>query len=469
MEQGEGQNRKFYLSSHRNLKGDPAKAQESEISKEDLAKLDNMDEGSFLSTAAFRKPFSIYASCEDRLTVTSHHGLTNYNSPATDIINLLHRSPLVFEEIRKAIRTRFGYSLVLLNHMGIGLELGVAVDDPPIFSDSESKTKVYKEIEDWKSSSFTTIQEAGHGLRAMFRILETLLNETSYIKLIDEPEMHLYPAQKIWLGGMIASHSQRDENQTIVVTHDTHLLQGILDKRPEAKVLRFAKENGERVIFEWELKRKAFVASNTLRADFLSGLFHDYIIAVEGETDRLFYQEMQSDTVKLKDLDVAFVPCRGEGAAINVVELSKAMNQKIAVVFDLDVVFEKPEVIKRIVSLTVGQRDLPCLSKFMDEIEKLKTESPSMKWKALVGYSPRTGPDSQFRGNHGELLYSVMEELKKYGVFLVDNGTLESWAPDLEDKVRFPETAPEYLRNKPDLKLKVVSFLDNISDFFMKE
>jgi ABC-type nitrate/sulfonate/bicarbonate transport system ATPase subunit len=48
----------------------------------------------------------------------------------------------------------------------------------------------------------------------------TWQDPVSQILLIDEPEMHIYPTQKRWLGQQLVRLAQSQRKQVFMVTHD---------------------------------------------------------------------------------------------------------------------------------------------------------------------------------------------------------------------------------------------------------
>lgn len=462
---GDASKNQYIFVDFTDINGQPAGGNEAIVAKTEVQKLDEIDADQLGKLGRFRNPFVVYANCENRLSAVSTANVTQIRSPTTDILNAFYRFKSLFAELQKHILERFHYYLLMLDHNMPQLELGTALRQPPDDSTVTDRNQYYREVEEWKKTNFTPLQESGHGLRSMVRILEALLNEKAPLKLIDEPEMHLYPGQKVWLGSMIARLSQEGKSQTILVTHDSHILQGILDENPNVTVLRFSKSGLDRRINFWKLTKSTRPPTDSFRADFLTGLFHDYSIAVEGESDRSFYRYMMSDAHKLAELDVAFVPCRGEGGALKVASLAAAVKQRAAFILDMDVLFEKPSVIQQIVDTVTGTRTLESMDKLTAVVDALKADNPARKWKELVGYNDRRGPDRVFRTQNDEILEAVLIELAGYGVFVVPRGSLESWAPDIEGKVRFPENAPAYIRNSPELSADIKAFLDSIGEF----
>ena len=458
----------YLLADWRNDQGNPAGGNQTNVTINDYAAISRISPIDLANHKQFRTPFFIYAGCESRLMINSPSGLAPIHDRAPDVLNIFYRREDLFKELTDSIDERFNYNLILLNHAGTQLELGTSSIQKPDLGNVGDKNEVYRRTEEWKKLYFTPIQESGHGLRSMIRILEALLDTDKKIKLIDEPEMHLHPSQKLWIGGKIAELSTDENSQTIVATHDAHVLQGILDKRPKATILRFASANGKRAIYQWLLPQEPNPTTDTFRTDFLSGLFHNYSVAVEGESDRLFYNEMMQDCPELKNLDVAFVPCRGGGGTLNMARLVTAVNQPSSFILDLDVIFEAPNVIRNIINAVSNAQELPKLTKIELLMQQLRNEKPDEKWKSLISYTNKGGPGECFIADHGDLLLSTLNELAGYGVFLVPNGGLESWAPALKNTIRFPEMAPGHIRSKANLHTSIKEFLQGIGQFLTK-
>lgn len=471
----ENQNKKQYFSSHaRNLQGNPETQQTAAFSEQEVQGLVEPDEELWRRYSKYRHPFVSYASCESRLLINSPSGLQGMRQPAHDLLNLMYRRCDLFEDLRQAVSERFGYQFSLLTHEGNTLQLGTSETAPPNYAAVQNRVQAFHDVDAWKEEFFTQIQDAGHGLRSMVRILETLLDPMPTVKLIDEPELHLYPAQKIWLGRKISEMALASANtQMVVVTHDSHILQGILEDRPhQINVLRFHKENGERTFFRWDPSQDNDLSPQSTRSQFLSGLFHEYCIGVEGDSDRLFYRDVVSHATQgvpsLCGLDVSYVPCGGTGGSVTLSALCKSVRMPAVTILDLDALFEHTTNVRKIVARRAGGvRELPALKRLSDAVDA-EAKVQNSKWRQVVGYSDREGVDSKWRGrgSNDTMLDEALAELKTFGVFVVPKGSLESWASKLEPKGRFPEKAPDYIRDRPDLLSPLRQFLDEIGRYF---
>jgi hypothetical protein len=73
--------------------------------------------------------------------------------------------------------------------------------------------------------------------------------------------------------------------------------------------------------------------------------------------------------------------------------------------------------------------------------------------------------ESSFVKEHKEYFDEAIGELSKAGIFIVLVGSLESWAPEAEPKVRFAEVAPDLIKADEKLRKPLEQFLDKVLRF----
>src|SRR6185436_17578252 len=110
--------------------------------------------------------------------------------------------------------------------------------------------------------------------------------------LIDEPEMCLHPPQAYNLGRFIGRFGARDDSATLVATHSSHILRGIIQSTQKVQIVRLTRP-GRR--FSAHLVPSAELTEAlerpTLRAEaVLDGIFAQAVVVVEADGDRLVYQ-----------------------------------------------------------------------------------------------------------------------------------------------------------------------------------
>ena len=411
-----------------------------------------------LSGFKYWRPFVSFESCEKRLSLTGELPVTSLDQPPENALNVLYRDRTLHGEIDDLIFKQFGSHLALLPHRLTQLEFGLSKQKPPEFdSKAEKLEDEHSRIEDWKASDFTTISEVGHGIRSMVKLLMSLQDPVSHVMLIDEPEMHIYPAQKRWLGRELVRLAREQSKQVFMVTHDPIVLQGILDTEGNTRVFRLAfdEENVERVMHVCELNRVS-VGAKRNQDSYLQTLFYQRTIAVEGAADRAFYQVMCEELLgeRIGDKDLGFVSCGGVGQSKNFAHLASEVGLASAFIYDFDALISGLNVLLDI--MKIRQQEAP-----KAELLKKLFQDKGLTDKDL-GVEGRKGPGSQLVTDNQQLFDDARAELKAAGIHIVPYVTLESWAEGVEPRARFPELAPDMILADNALADRLKEFLDGV-------
>lgn len=236
----------YYSHSTRNMRGQIDSSNDLAFTGEEHQQIMNKGEAIFLNEVKYRRPFFSFVSCEDRLGIPESSDKVAYYQPASDPINVLHRSGDLYTDIDKIIHDRFNSRLVILDHTGRDLRLGYSHKPPPKFDHSaDNKQHEFEKIQRWSEDNFTPIIEAGHGMRSMIKILASILDPVNQVVIIDEPELHLYPSHKYWLGQEVTKLALKKKKQVFLVTHDPLILRGILDGSNRTNVFLVERDDAD--------------------------------------------------------------------------------------------------------------------------------------------------------------------------------------------------------------------------------
>ena len=82
--------------------------------------------------------------------------------------------------------------------------------------------------------------------------------------------------------------------------------------------------------------------------------------------------------------------------------------------------------------------------------------------KDLCQYKDKKGIQSEWAQKNKKIFEEVIGLLAQTRIFIVPNGTLESWAPDVEPKVRFAEIAPEVIKKNKALNQQFKNFMQRV-------
>jgi len=469
----EGANRFYYSQSIKNLEGNTDLEGRYRFNHAEFEKLKSIidqteQEGAnnLFQELKYQRAFLTFASCEARLNLPSDIEIRALDQSPQDALNVLFRNRALKKQIDENILGQFHLYLALLDHKKSRLELGLSRVNPPSFNDKvDDLQEEFSRIEGWKEQYYTSIQEVGHGIRSMVKLLMSLLDPVNHIVLIDEPELFIYPAQKRWLGKQLVNLAQEQNKQVFLVTHDPIILQGILDMPGKTHILRIEMdEEGKRALRQCDLKHVEDVGAKRNQESYLQGLFYQRSLAVEGATDRAFYQVMVEELMenRIENRDLGFIVCGGKGASKNVAHIVSQVGLRSAFIYDFDALLFDIPLLRDIVNMLSGRFDK------LDELAQLlqdKFNGDEKRIKEETNQAHKVGMRSSFIKNHKVYFEETMTELSKVGIFIVPGGSLESWAPEIEQKVRFAEIAPDFIKEHEELRKPLEQFLDKVLKF----
>ena len=358
--------------------------------------------------------------------------------------------------------------------------------------------------------TYRTVETEGDGLRSYSAICATFLLERRPLCLIDEPEMCLHPPQAHAMGRFIGA--QASENScTVVATHSSHVLRGILETNPQAQVIRLtrAASTFQARKLSAELLQQATSKPRSRSEAILEGLLSDGVVLCEAEGDRIVYESTYR-TLKDRRLDIRFVASEGTGGFAEPLRLYKALKVPSAVVADLDFLVKAGELRKVLTQLGTPDSQVPelcqsaqeaissircCVSNVdpiavQDELSSLgqspidpaKDEDVKLRGKLLdiAARLDKLTPLKQqgldaIPDSIRESVRSLLAELQEHGLFLVPVGELESWLPIVmkgqsrEDKSKWAMLAAEKIEHAGELDEDIWRFIRKVYDFLQNK
>lgn len=416
----------------------------------------------------YRRPFISLSSCDARLGLPDTVTVVGLDQPPNDPINVLYRNPNILKEIDRTIKERLNLNFILLDHTRTTLHLGLSKTFPPPFDLSKNLQEEYEKIENWKEQNFSVMSESGHGIRSLIRLLTSMLEPVNTVIMIDEPEIHLYPTHKRWLGRQLVELAKTQKKQVFLVTHDPIILQGILDANTTTNIFRIEREHGGKgVVRSCELVQFSDVTAARNQEQYLQGLFYQRCIIVEGASDRSFYQNMIEDFPQVADADLGFVPCGGKASSKHMALLATKVGLNCAFIYDLDAIFFDSETIKSVYEILGGSDnpliDLEAVLKTDSTVQQSKdAKERNRAVKLFTGYTDANGLSTKWMQQHRTILEKTINNLAEFGIFVVPKGALESWAPEITAKVRFSELAPDVIRRDATLQRELNNFLSKV-------
>lgn len=359
------------------------------------------------------------------------------------IYDHLNKNPTFVKEIDKQFTSIFGVHFCLLKHCQKVLQLGFAKlnEKPP--------KKGIDEIEAWREKNLIPLNEAGDGMHASATMFFSLFNPSLKVVLIDEPEVFIYPSQKKKIAKAIKDLAlkigKEQGKQTFIVTHDATLLSGLVDNAQDGESIKlfYVKDRTSVIPLTTE---GAKVKPTTKQPKYLQMLFHHGTIISEGPNDRYLYEETITEIHKarLNEKDIAFIEIGGaSNGSMHIAHLIKNAEIKATYIFDLDVVADSGsgnyKAIKDVYLTISGKKTF----KELDVLRKLITDN-----KKGSSYKDNKGiKDLKWHRDNKAQFEKIFKELNKYGIFIVPQGGLESWA---EPDENWPYSGAKEIINKPN-------------------
>lgn len=363
----DGSNAFLLSSATKDPHGNPDQDTGNRFSVTELADISKRPAVEIFSNFKYRRPFVAYSSCDARLGLSNEVGKAGLQQAPSDPINVLHRNRKLLRAIDATLFARFGIRFVILDHTGTNLQLGTAREEAPTLRhDVDDLQSEYERIESWRREHLSPLTEAGHGIRSMIRLLTSVVDPVNTVIMIDEPEMHLYPTHKRWLGRELVRLAREQAKQVFLVTHDPVVLQGILDSNTTTSITRIERDTAGGSAKSCNLEFLKDTSASRNQEQYLQGLFYQRCIVVEGATDRTFYQRFLDEDKNLEDKDIGFVACGGKGGTTHMAALSSKIGLRVAFIYDFDVLLFEPSIVRAVFAQMGGQGDpLASLQNFL--------------------------------------------------------------------------------------------------------
>lgn len=384
-------------------------------------------------------------------------------------------------------------------------------------SDCQDLPSADDRLEPEMMEKYRTIETEGDGLRSYCSICATLLLEARPLCIVDEPEMCLHPPQAHAMGRFIGAHAP-DETCTIVATHSSHVLRGILETKPKANVIRlthFSSTFRARLL-TFEVLEQATSKPRSRSEAILEGLLSHAVVLCEAEGDRIVYGSTYR-TFSDGRLDIRFIPSHGTGGFADPLRLYHVLEVPCAVIADLDFLAKEGEIKKVLKELgtpfqeitTLCERARKVISQVRSSIAKIDAEQVRTELKTISDDLTENIDDAKVRGKLQSIsrqLYKLndlqqkgivaipevietkgtkislrkdvnvlLSDLESHGLFLVPVGELESWLPILmkgqsrEDKNKWAMLAAEKIEDVGERDSDVWEFTRRVYSFLLNK
>ena len=438
----------------------------------------------------------LHAAADQRLGLLADSGPYDPTTQAPDQpMQVLFARPELERALSDLAFEAFGIRLTLARIWGTSLRLHVGEVVEPA---SIPPTPEYIQA----VTSLPPLVEQGDGVRSFMGLMLALTTAQFPVILADEPEAFLHPPQARLLGRKLATEAPA-HTQVFVATHDSDVLQGILDAEGVAvTVVRLVRDGdvNRAAVLEPERLRELWRDPLLRYSNVLEGLFHRGVVVTESDGDSRFYAAVLNVAREHRGLpphDLLFTQSGGKQRLPTVLRALGAVQVPVAVIADFDLL-ESGDLLCELVTLLGGDWDdfatdwhvvktsiesagsSPSLTVVREGISEVLdgAAGPSLSRDDAKRIRGITRIDDAWRrakqggaaivpqGDAAQRAQILLEALRNLGIFVVPVGELERWAPDVADHGPAWVSSALEQRKHEDPQSAVATFMELVASHF---
>lgn len=406
--------------------------------------------------------FVLFAGGESRLTAANGVNSIDFaTQPPQHPLHSLYMNPELVERISGICQRAFDAPLTLNRHAGAQVYLHVGKEPPVQYGSSVSLSEYLAAL-----SKMPRLDQQGDGMKSFMGLLLNIAASSYPLVLVDEPEAFLHPPQARLIVKMLGYEKDPDA-QVLVATHDSDVLRGMLDSSVrDLTVVRLVRDGEVNRASQLESDKVGELWKDPLLrySNVLDGLFHDGVILCEADADCRFYQSVldviEQDEDESKRPDLLWTHCGGKARMPTVISALMAVDVPVRVIADFDVLREE-HPLRRIVEDLGGdwsavERDWSVVKAALDseskappigwvrsELDKSLGEAETsvlrredadkvrriVKLESGWDKAKRGGTSEVPQGDASASVQRLLESLRDLGLFVVEVGELERFAP----------------------------------------
>jgi hypothetical protein len=367
------------------------------------------------------------------------------------------------QEVRRIIYEAFGLYLVLdpTNGGRLRLRLSRRAPSTPI-----EERGLHSDAVSFHSQA-TPIELASDGVKAFTGLISEIIAGDPMIVLIDEPEAFLHPSLASNLGKEIAKGSVGSSKRIFISTHSANFVMGCIQSGQAVSIIRLTYRDEvatARVLPNEDLLR--LMRNPLLRSvGIIAALFYEFVVVTEADTDRAFYHEINERLLNYNQAggipNCLFANAQNKQTVRSILRPLRELGIPAAGIVDIDILKDGgTNWTEFLHSGNVPQLEHQSLGALRHSIyERLLATGKDMKKDGGIGL---------LQGQDREAANNLLEKLAEYGLFVVQNGEVESWLKPLNVQGHGPNwliSMFEKLGEDPESASYVVPAADDIWNF----
>lgn len=325
--------------------------------------------------------------------------------------------------LRKIIHDALGLYLAI--DMSEGSKLNIKFGETPPPEERSVKDDILEYMRN--ARAFSAVSD---GVKAYTGILVQLYAGDPEIIIIDEPEAFLHPSLALNLGKEIAKGAATQNKHVFVSTHSAQFVMGAILSGATVNIIRLTYEGGvgtARLLPSTELTK--LMQDPLLRSvGVLAGLFYNYVIVGEADSDRAFYQEINERLLAADDSrgiqHVLFLNADNKQTIPRITEPLRKLGIPAAGIVDIDIIKDGgQEWTRQLGACNIPSSEYPSFAtRRKNVLDFFAAKDPNFKTKGGIAL---------LSGTEHEAASNLFDDLARYGLFAVRGGEVEQWLPSL--------------------------------------
>jgi hypothetical protein len=373
--------------------------------------------------------FTLRLDGQTRLALTQMQPAGDLESHPTNHLGALFRDDEARARIREITADAFGLYFVIDPTEGTHFRVRMA-ERAPMDDDEEQSVSDRSRAFHGRAADIDVMSD---GIRAFTGLTAAVLSADYRIMLVDEPEAFLHPPLTRKLGKRLTQLAAERGANLLAATHSPDFVMGCITSGQAVNIVRLTYRKGmpgARLLPAGKLE--TMMRDPLLRSTgVLGALFHEGAVVCEADADRVFYAEVNERLLahRAGGADgVVFLNAQNKQTVRRIIRPLREMGLPAAAILDLD--------------LLKGREDFRDLlqSAFVPGVFWEPWEEQRRRLHQQINNADfKDGGIHRLGGEAREMADTLLASLADYGVFLVPNGELECWLPELEVGGHGPE------------------------------
>lgn len=374
----------------------------------------------------FLTNYTLLLDGNSRINLINQQNAGDLQQPPQSSFQVLFKDDIKRHEVRRIIYEAFGsYFVIDPTHLGT-LRIRLSQQAPVNVHEERG---IDTEAVNFHANA-QLIDSASDGVKAFTGIVTEVIAGDPKVLLIDEPEAFLHPSLASKLGYEVSRAALSTDKRVFISTHSPAFVMGCIQSGAPINIIRLTYRSNiatARVLPSTEileLMRNPLLRSTGV----LSGLFYEFVVVTESDSDRAFYQEINERLLRFKPEwgipNCLFINAQNKQTVQTILKPLRQLGIPAVGIVDIDIVKE-------------GGTNWINLLKSAN-IPEIAQGSLATLRASVKQAMDNTGKDMKKNGGitilekeNQEAASTLLKQLADYGIFIVPNGELESWLKDL--------------------------------------